>query len=367
VLFHKCGPLCGPESSETGSPAGLANDKARHYTVDMHCHILVPAIERLVAARPEKAEEMRQLGIATGTASTDHNLRVMLPMAAPKLTSLEARLKDMDAMGVDLQVISPTPTQYYYWTDRDLATALVKEQNEAIAAVCAQRPERLAGLGNVSLQHPELAAEQLQYLVKELGLKGVEISSSVNGASLGGDGFRPFWQKADELKCAVFIHPFGTTMGPRLDRFYLSNLVGQPLETAIALSELIFSGTLDRCPGVKIIAAHGGGYLPTYIGRSDHGFKVRPEAAGCAKAPHEYLKGIWFDSVVYDGMALRHLIERVGVKQVVIGTDYPFDMGHYAPHALIGSLPSLSDEERRDILGSNALGLLGISRPTAVN
>ncbi len=358
MLFHKCGPVCGPESSGKGSPAGRADKKGRHYTVDMHCHILVPAIERLVAARPEKAEEMRQLDIASGAASTDHNRRVMLPTAGPKLTNLEARLKDMDAMGVDRQVISPSPTQYYYWTDRDLAAALVKEQNEAIAAVCAKHPDRLSGLGNVSLQFPELAAEQLQYLVKELGLKGVEISSSVNGGSLGGDELRPFWQKADELKCAVFIHPFGTTMGSRLDRYYLSNLVGQPLETAIALSELIFSGTLDRCPQVKIVAAHGGGYLPTYIGRTDHGFKVRPEAGGCAKAPHEYLKGIWFDSVVYDATALRHLIDRVGAKQVVIGTDYPFDMGHYAPHELIGSLDSLSDEERRDILGANALGLL---------
>lgn len=359
MLFHQCGPMCGPQS-DAGSPGARAHQKARHYTVDLHCHIMVPAIERLVAALPEKAEEMRQLEIATGAASTEHNRRVMLPMAGPKLTNLQTRLQDMDAMGVDLQVISPTPTQYYYWTNRDLAAALVKEQNEAIAATCAQHPDRLVGLGNVSLQHPALAAEQVQYLVRELGLKGVEISSSVNGASLGGDSLRQFWQKAHELKCVVFIHPFGTTMGPRLDHFYLSNFVGQPLETAIALSELIFSGTLDRCHQVKIVAAHGGGYLPTYIGRSDHGFKVRPEAAGCAKPPHEYLKGIWFDSVVYDGMALRHLIDRVGLKQVVIGTDYPFDMGHYAPHDLIGSLPSLADEERSDLLGGNALGLLGI-------
>jgi aminocarboxymuconate-semialdehyde decarboxylase len=329
--------------------------------VDFHCHIFVPAIERLVAALPEKAAEVQQLEIASGAASSEHNRRVMLPMAVPKLTSLDIRLQDMDKMGVDLQVISPSATQYYYWANRDLAAALVKEQNEAIAATCAKHPDRLTGLGNVSLQHPDLAATQLQYLVKELGLKGAVISSSVNGESLGSDLLAPFWKMADELKCVVFIHPFGTVQSTRLTRFYLSNLVGQPFETTLALSELIFSGTLDRCNQVKIVAAHGGGYLPTYIGRSDHGYKVRPEARGCTKAPHEYLKGIWFDSVVYDGMALRHLIDRVGVSQVVVGTDYPFDMGDYAPHELVASLPSLSEAERGALLGGNALGLLGIS------
>jgi aminocarboxymuconate-semialdehyde decarboxylase len=360
VLFHKCGVMCGPESPGHEHSIGRAPKKTRQYTVDFHCHIFVPAIERLVAALPEKAAEVQQLAITSGAASADHNRRVMLPAAVPKLTNLETRLQDMDAMGVDLQVISPTATQYYYWTDRDLSTVLVKEQNEAIASVCAKHPERLTGLGNVSLQYPDLAAAQLDYLVKGLGLKGAVISSSVNGESLGGELLRPFWRKAQDLGCVVFIHPFGTTMGTRLDRFYLSNLVGQPLETTIALSELIFSGTLDRCANVKIVAAHGGGYLPTYIGRSDHGFKVRPEAAACAKAPHEYLKSIWFDSVVYDGLALRHLIDRVGVNQVVVGTDYPFDMGDYAPHDLVSSLPSLTDEECGALLGGNALHLLGI-------
>jgi aminocarboxymuconate-semialdehyde decarboxylase len=361
VLFHKCGVMCGPQAPAKDISSGPAEKRARQYTVDFHCHIFVPAIERLVASLPEKTAEVQQLEIASGAASSEHNRRVMLPMAVPKLTSLEIRLQDMDAMGVDLQVISPSATQYYYWANRDLATVLVKEQNEAIAATCAKHPDRLTGLGNVSLQHPDLAAAQLQYLVKELGLNGVVISSSVNGESLGSDSLAPFWQKAHDLKCVVFIHPFGTTMSTRLTRFYLSNLIGQPFETALALSELIFSGTLDRCNQVKIVAAHGGGYLPTYIGRSDHGFKVRPEARGCAKAPHEYLKGIWFDSVVYDGMALRHLIDRVGVSQVVVGTDYPFDMGDYAPHELVASLPSLSQAERGALLGGNALGLLGIS------
>jgi aminocarboxymuconate-semialdehyde decarboxylase len=341
--------------------SGHAGKKSRPYTVDFHCHIFVPSIERHVASLPEKAAEVQQLAVTSGAASAAFNQRVMLPIAAPKLTTLATRLQDMDAMGVDLQVVSATATQYYYWADHDLASILVKEQNEAIAATCTKHPDRLTGLGNVSLQHPELAAAQLQYLVRDLGLKGAVISSSVNGTSLGAPSLAPFWKKAHELECVVFIHPFGTTMGTRLDQYYLSNLVGQPLETAIALSELIFSGTLDQCGKAKIVAAHGGGYLPTYIGRSDHGFKVRPEAAGCAKAPHQYLKDIWFDTVVYDGLALRHLIDRVGVSQVVMGTDYPFDMGDYAQHELISSIASLTEIERAKLLGGNALRLLGIA------
>jgi aminocarboxymuconate-semialdehyde decarboxylase len=360
MLFHKCGAMCGPRSPEKELSSGSAQKWTRRGTVDFHCHILIPAIERLVATLPEKIGEFQQLEIASGPASSDHNRRVMLPVAGPKLTSLEMRLKDMDAMGVDRQVISPTPTQYYYWTDRELATVLVKEQNEAIAAACAKHPDRLSGLGNVSLQHADLAAAQLEYLVRELGLKGVEISSNVNGGSLADEALAPFWGKADELQCVVFIHPFGTTLGARLNHYYLSNLIGQPLETTIALSELIFSGSLDRYEKVKIVAAHGGGYLPTYIGRSDHGFKVRPEAGGCKRAPHEYLKGIWFDSVVYDGMALRHLIDRVGASQVVVGTDYPFDMGDFAPNDLISTLTSLTESERDALLAGNALGLLGL-------
>jgi aminocarboxymuconate-semialdehyde decarboxylase len=327
----------------------------------MHGHVLIPAIERLVGGRPEKAAEMAALARGMGAESTEHNAKVMLPSAGPKLTSVELRLQDMDAMGVDLQLISPTPTQYYYWADHELAAALVGEQNQAIAALCARHPDRLAGLGNVALQYPALAAQQLEYAVRELGLKGCEISTSINGLDLGNAQLAPFWQKASELGCVVFIHPLGTSLGERLGNYYLGNVIGQPLETTIALSDLIFSGTLDRCSGARILAAHGGGYLPTYIGRSDHAYEQRPEARRCQRAPHAYLRQIWFDTLVYDAMALRQLIERVGVSQLVVGTDYPFDMGHYAIHELLGSVGGLGAAEREAILGGNARALLQIT------
>jgi aminocarboxymuconate-semialdehyde decarboxylase len=320
----------------------------------------VPAVERLVADRPEKLAEGEELRRTMGAASVEHNARVMGPAVGPKLTRLDVRLADLERLGVDLQVVSPSPTQYYYWADRDLARELVRTQNEAIAEACAKYPERLKGLGNVALQHAELAVEQLEHAVRRLGLAGVEVSTQVNGLELSDEKLARFWAKAESLGAIVFIHPYGTSLGERTRLFYLSNLIGNPAETALALSHLIFSGTLDRHPGLKLVAAHGGGYLPAYASRSDHGYEVRPESRGCRHAPSEYLKRIWFDSLVYEPAALRRLIDVVGPGQVVVGTDYPFDMGHYEVRELVNAVPGLGDAERAAILGGNARRLLGL-------
>lgn len=330
----------------------------RTFTVDLHGHLLVPAIERLVAGRPEKLAEPELQLRTMGAASVAHNARVMMPAIAAKLVSADARIADLDRMGIDVQIVSPSPNQYYYWADRELAAELVRAQNEAICEACAKHPERLKGLGNVALQHRELAPSQLEHAVRALGLAGVEISTQVNGLELSDDSLEPFWAKAESLGAIVFVHPFGTSLGERTSRYYLQNLIGNPAETAIALSYLIFGGTLDRHPGVKIVAAHGGGYLPAYASRSDHGWAVRPEAQTCRERPSEYLKRIFFDSLVYDPAALRRLIDVVGASQVVVGTDYPFDMGDPAVQALVDAVPGLGDAERRAILGGNARRLL---------
>lgn len=332
----------------------------RSFTVDMHCHALVPDVERLVADEPAKQAEPEYVQRAMGVRSVEHNLRYMLPDAVRKMTSLEERIADMDALGIDVQVISPSPTQYYYWAADHLAEEVVRIQNHRIAEMCATYPERLVGLGTLALQHPLLAAEQLEYAVKELELRGVEISSTVNGLELSDASLEPFWAKAAELGCIVFLHPFGTTLGDRAVPAYLSNIIGQPLETTLALSHLIFGGVLDRHSGLKLVAAHGGGYLPSYPGRSDHGFAVRPEAHQMQRPPSEYLRRIWFDTVVYEPAVLRGLIDRYGASQVVVGTDYPFDMGEYDVHGLLDQVPNLTSEERAAILGGNAAELIGL-------
>jgi aminocarboxymuconate-semialdehyde decarboxylase len=341
-------------------PSTWVKDKHgnRLHTVDMHAHIITPLVEKLVADCPQKKAEHEMRVRTTGARSVEHNNKVMMPHAMPALTSLPVRLDDMDQMGVDVQVISPMPTQYYYWAERDLAEQIVTLQNEHVAAACAQHPKRLVGLGTLSLQHPALAVAQLETAVRRLGLRGFELSTAVNDRELSDPTLEPVWAKAQELGCVVFIHPMGCSLGARLAPSYLSNSVGQPVETAVALSHLIFGGVLDRYPSLKICAAHGGGHLPMNIGRADHAYLTRPDAHTMRAAPSSYLRRIWFDSLVYSSAALRRLIDEVGVSQVVVGTDYPFDMGHYDVHALLSGTPDLDAAELDAVLGGNAARLL---------
>jgi aminocarboxymuconate-semialdehyde decarboxylase len=364
MMLHRCGHTGRVSASvtEARGAGAIARRGKGSLTVDVHAHAFVPEVEQLVAGRPEKLAEPEQQRRLVGDASYEQNLRRMLPAAAPKLTSVEQRLKDMDAMGIDVQLVSPTSTQHYYWAEPDLARAIVRTTNERIAEVCARYPDRLVALGNIALQHPELASEQLTYCLHTLGMKGVEISSSVNGRELDDPLFETFWAKAEELGALVFLHPFGTSLGERVNRFYLQNVIGQPIETTIALSHLIFGGVLDRHLGLKLLAAHGGGYLPSYIGRANHAWQARPDSHTMQHAPAEYLKRIYFDTLVYEPEGLRHLISEVGTGQIMAGTDYPFDMGSYDPHGLLAAVPGLSDGERHAILGGNALRLLGLQR-----
>ncbi|MFZ0498040.1 MAG: amidohydrolase family protein [Steroidobacteraceae bacterium] len=367
MFLHRCGAArsASPPAEHPRGSAGVVRSRNRSLTVDVHCHAIVPEVEALVKDRPEKRAEPEIQRRAMGAASTQYNVATMLPAALPKLTSVEQRLRDMDEMGVDIQVVSPTSVQHYYWADPQLARDIVRVTNEKIAEQCAQHPDRLVALGNIALQHPELSIEQLDYCTGELGMRGVEISTAVNGLELDDPAFARFWARAEEIGCLVFIHPFGTSLGERVNRFYLQNIVGQPIETSIALSHLIFGGVLDRHQRLKILAAHGGGYLPFYTGRSDHAYGTRPDAHTMKHAPSEYLRRIHFDSLVYSPESLANLIAQVGVGQVVVGTDYPFDMGSYDVHGLIEAVPALTDTERAAILGDNAVRLLGLGEMLA--
>jgi aminocarboxymuconate-semialdehyde decarboxylase len=253
------------------------------------------------------------------------------------------------------------PTQYHYWAEREVAEKIVAATNKGIAAICKSRPERLVGLGSVAMQFPELAADQLEHAMCELHLKGVIISTAVRGAELADLRLEVFWAKAEALGAVVFIHPMGCSLGARLTPYYLSNVLGNPAETTVALAHLIFSGMLDRHPGLKIVAAHGGGYFPFYTARFDHGWCVRPEAHTCANPPSTYLRKIWFDALVYTPEQLEYLIRRAGAGNVVLGTDFPFDMGMEDPNGLLNAVAGLSDDDRAMIRGGNASRLLSLS------
>jgi aminocarboxymuconate-semialdehyde decarboxylase len=353
---HAAGAACGGVLTSPALPV-----------IDLHCHIATPAVEKLIAGHPDRMVEIAASAESQGPESTEYNRTVMLPACVAKMTNLATRLEDMDAMGVDIQVLSPSPGQYYYWADQDLAREIVSLQNENIANVVDGHPDRFIGLAAVALQYPEMAAAQLEHAVRKLGLRGVEISTSAGGRELADPALEGFWAKAQELGAIVFIHPLGSSLGARLNRSYLANIIGQPIETTIALSHLIFGGVLDRNPGLKIVAAHGGGYLPTYSARSDHAWNARPDSHTMAEPLSNYLKRIWFDSLVYTPQSLKALIEQVGASQVVVGTDYPFDMGAYDVCGLVAAVEGLSEQDQRAVLTTNAAALLGLKLPAQVD
>ncbi|MEU5704200.1 amidohydrolase family protein [Streptomyces aurantiacus] len=327
-------------------------------TVDVHAHILLPEVEALVDGLPGLAGARALDARRNGPAA----LAVNGPMVRERialLTDVTARLAAMDGQGVDVQLVSPSPSHYHYWTDGEAAEKVYRLANEATAAHCSAAPSRLRGLGLVPLQHPGQTVRALEHALG-LGLLGVEISSHAPARELSDPAYEPFWARAEESGAIVFLHPFGCTLDERLDRWYLSNTVGQPTENAVALSHLIFSGVLDRHPGLKLVAAHGGGYLPTHIGRSDHAWTTRPDAgAGCAHLPSSYLKQLYFDSLVHDPQVLRELVRVAGADRVLLGSDFPFDMGTENP---VGALRAarLSDADFHAVRGGNAATLLDL-------
>ncbi len=283
-------------------------------------------------------------------------------VAQDPLVISPARFHPMDEQRIDVEVLSINP--FWYSAERELARRIVQIQNEKLAELCAANRDRLVAFATVAIQYPDLAVEQLEEGVKKLGLRGVSLGGSVNGEELSAPKFEPFWAKAEELGAPVFIHPQGVPdFQKRLQgNGFLGNVIGNPLETTIALSHLIFEGTLDRFPALKICAAHGGGYLPSYAARSDHGCLAFPN--NCTKTlkkhPTEYLKQLYFDSLVFTPEALRHLVAEVGASQVVLGTDYPFPwMSTAVEHVL--ATPGLNDSGREAILYGNAARLLRIS------
>jgi len=325
-------------------------------TVDIHCHISTPAVEPLVKdlISPDKEPFFR-----FATAETLQINQQLFAALVPKLTDPQERLKDMDRMGIAVQAISPGPNQFYYWTDGDLGLKVARLQNDRVAEIVRTHPDRFVGMGTLPLQDTEKAVQELERVVKDLGFHAVEISSNVTGMDFDDPRFEPFWAKVQELDVLVFVHPVGFSDAARLKEYYLNNVIGQPLEEAVFVSHLIFGGVLERYPNLKIVIGHGGGYLPYYPGRMDHAYAVRPECKKhISRPPSEYLKKLYFDSIVYQEPSLENLVRFAGSDHVLLGTDYPFDMGEADPVGFVNKLKSVPQTERDKILGGNAVRLL---------
>jgi predicted TIM-barrel fold metal-dependent hydrolase len=341
----------------TATTAGTAEATGTGQTIDVHAHIDVPAINSLVRGKPGLAAEQADQLATFGAESVRRNIELAATSYRPLLDDLDSRLAQMDASGIDVQAISVVPTLYHYWAGRGLAVDIVAAANEQIAAAVAARPARLTGLAAVALQHPELAAEQLQAAHARQGLRGAEISTSVAGRDLSDPALDPFWAAAEELGSFLFIHPWGCSLGSRLAPAYLGNIVGNPTETTVALHHLVFGGVLDRFPRLRICAAHGGGYFPHYLGRADHAYQVRAESRTMKRRPSEYLDSLHFDSLVYTDDGLSRLVSIAGAGHVLLGTDYPFDMGVTDPLDRIDRI-GLDAKSRAAIAGGNAARLL---------
>ena len=336
VVFTGCGLL----NRRLGGQVGNAGRRRKVMvggrpvrTIDIHAHVIVPEATALL-----------------GVKTAPDNASVMAP----------GRFQTMDEWGTDMQALSINPT--WYSVERGVARQVIQVQNEKLAELCTKYPDRFVAFASVALQFPDMAAEQLEEGVKKYNLRGAAIGGHVNGDELSAAKFDPFWKKAEELGCVVFMHPQGI---PEMQKRFqgsggLTNVIGNPLETTIFLSHLIFDGTLDRFPGLKICSAHAGGYLPSYAARSDYGCVRFPESCKAnKKKPSEYLRQLYFDSMVFTPEGLRHLVAECGVSQIMIGTDYPFPWSTTTVDHVLNT-PGLSDADKRAILSENAAKLLKI-------
>jgi aminocarboxymuconate-semialdehyde decarboxylase len=318
--------------------------------IDVHAHILVPEVMRSTYARSQYARAV------AGKSESGRPAALAEPLLR-RMTDVPLRLAEMDAAGVDIQVISPSIMQQCtYGLDPEQAVEMERLGNDRVAEAVARRPDRLVGLGALPLQDVALAAAELERCVRELSLRGAIISSHVNGIELGDEPLRPFWAKAAELGAVIFIHPAGSSEA-RMRRNRLMITIGQPLEEAYALSSLVYEGVMDSFPGLRIMIAHGGGYLPFYAGRHDN---------DCRRGHHPRLEGdfssylarFFYDTVLFNPDMLEFLVTKVPPSHVMLASDYPF--AEKAPVDFVRRAGKLGRKEQDAILGANAARLFGI-------
>lgn len=338
-------------------PAGETK-KPKTTTIDIHCHLHTQEAEDVAAPHYSVMDE--PYAKFSNQDSRDINVK-QHEDRWEELTGVEQRLKDMDDMMVDIQAISTSPAQYYYWADPDLGRQTSQIINDKLAGVVGDNPDRFVGLGTVPLQNTELAIAELDRCINDLGFKGIEIGPNVNEEELSADRLEKFWSRCEEHNIVIFMHPMSFTQGDRFKEHYFSNVIANPLATTVAVHHLIFDGVMDRHPGLKIVLAHGGGYISHYNGRIDHAHGARPDCCRkISEPPTSYLKRFYFDSIVFTPHQLEFLAKQYGSDHILMGTDYPYDMAEYDPVEHIDQIESFSDEDKAKIYGLNAAKLLGI-------
>jgi aminocarboxymuconate-semialdehyde decarboxylase len=325
--------------------------------IDIHTHFIPEEFAHRAGSTPAWGAHIEQ---RDGSDWVVHDQGFAYPLFDTFLGRQE-KFADMDKRGIDVSVMSLSPTLFYYWMSAADGRAFARMANEALAQTVAESSDRLVGLATLPMQEPESAADELRYSIDELALIGAQIGSSVEREPLDGDEFTPFWEAANELNAVIVLHPYYVGPLPGLEDYYLTNIFGNPMDTALAASRIIMSGLLERYPNLRIVLVHGGGFLPYQIGRLDHGWRVRPEPKKTVpRVPSDYLDHFWFDTITHNDQALEWLVKFVGGDRVMLGTDLPYDMGDADPLGRIQR--SLRTDKVRDrVAGTNALKLFGLA------
>jgi aminocarboxymuconate-semialdehyde decarboxylase len=272
---------------------------------------------------------------------------------------LPARIKEMNRAGVQVHALSLT-FPMVYWADAELGTRLARAVNDGMSAAHRAYPDRFVGLATLPMQDPRRSVEELDRAARLPGIRGVYLGTNVNGRELDDPAFLPVWERIDELELPVFLHPLNVIGATRLGPYYLTNLLGNPFDTAVAAARLIFGGVLDRFPRLSVCLPHAGGALPYLIGRLDRGKKVRRECAHLKRPPSAYLRRFTYDTISHAPAPLRYLIDLVGADRVMVGSDYCFDLGYDRPVQVVTGVKGLTREQQARILGGNAAKLLAI-------
>jgi aminocarboxymuconate-semialdehyde decarboxylase len=334
-------------------------NKRKAISVDLHCHIHTDAADVIARQSATNASPTARYG----NPRTEAQQKKLHQDLHKKLTDIDQRIADMDKMDIDVQAISTSPLQYYYAVEPELGCQVARTINQRLAEVAATHPDRFAPLGTLPMQSPVHAVSELVYCMKNLGFRGIEIGTNVAGAEIADPKYEKMWAKAEELGAVVFLHPIGFTSPQRLTQHFLTNVIGNPLDTTVALAHIVFGGVLERYPKLKIVTAHGGGFLGHYPARMDHAYKVRPECHDhITRPPSYYMRKIYYDTMVFGEPQLDHLVNLYGADHVVIGTDYPYDMGYYKPVDFVEKARKLTRKQKDQIISGTAAKLLGLKK-----
>jgi len=346
-----------PELAPKVSPTSATKPSFR--TVDVHTHLSVPAGNEIAKPffRPEY--EPRSLYSSTETLAYNKEYRASVRQTG-QFEDPEVRLADMDRQGIDVQVLAVPPTEYFYWLDEEQSLRAMRMQHERLAEVVNKYPDRFAAVANLPMGYPDLVVEVMREAKEEFGFHGFQISADVVGQDLDHPRFDRVWEAAVELDMTAIMHPQGFTHGERFTDYYLVNVMCMPLASTLATTRMILGGVWQRHPDFRMLVVHGGGYLPFYSARTDHAFGVRPELRKhIDRPPSEYLANLYFDTNVFEPSMVEHLVRRFGPEHVLLGTDYPFDMGTTDPLAFLEKA-DLDESDRSLVLGGNAARLLKI-------